>query len=281
MLRYFLMALPGSGDAFIAEAMRAEILPLFIVRMDSNDFSEVNIPLVSRDELTSALIKESEIDSVIVAGWEEKIPSWIYSSTRRGGWNIHPSLLPNYRGHNPYFYAIRDGLKETGITVHSLSEELDCGDILLQRRIAISKSDTIGSLWKRLNQLGAEAGIETIRLLSEGEIKTFCQPKGKYPTAPKVKSSDFILSSEMSCEEANRLVRACNPFYGAYYEINGKKIKIFEVDTLACNQKRKNPILRFRDGELAATIIEDEEYGLMSGEKYISKLRDNLVQEKS
>ncbi|HBW48266.1 TPA: hypothetical protein DEF17_10135, partial [bacterium] len=173
MLRYFLMALPGSGDAFIAEAMRAEILPLFIVRMDSNDFSEVNIPLVSRDELTSALIKESEIDSVIVAGWEEKIPSWIYSSTRRGGWNIHPSLLPNYRGHNPYFYAIRDGLKETGITVHSLSEELDCGDILLQRRIAISKSDTIGSLWKRLNQLGAEAGIETIRLLSEGKIKTF------------------------------------------------------------------------------------------------------------
>lgn len=274
MLRYILFALPGSGDLFLEEALKYNYPPVLVIKGEKNDFTKFNIPSIIYNELSIKEIEKRNIDAVIVAGWERKIPEWIYFNLKYGGWNIHPSLLPEYRGHNPYFHVIKDGCLETGVTVHKLTDEIDGGDILIQKRISIEDKETVCSLWKKLNRLGAEAGIEALRIIERGKIQITPQQKGKFPIAKRVLSEDTILSNELTAVEAERLVRACNPFYGAIYMLNGMILKIFEVAACTDNDEGAGLKLKFKDGSLFATVISIDDVGIISGQEFNRRFKE-------
>jgi methionyl-tRNA formyltransferase len=219
VIRYALIALPGPGDAAIRMTESEGCPPSLLVAASRDDFRTSTIPRTSARDLELARVfREAGIEAVFVVGWEERIEPMAYEGCRYGGWNIHPSLLPAYRGHNPYFHVIRNGAVETGVTVHGLTSELDAGPILLQKRVAVRSSETLGSLWARLGQLGAETLVEALGIIDRGGYVLHAQPAGAFPVAPKVQPSDLVIESSMSVDETLRLVRAANPFYGAVFE---------------------------------------------------------------
>ncbi|MEK8022715.1 MAG: formyltransferase family protein [Candidatus Hydrogenedentota bacterium] len=273
MLRVALFALPGPGDAVMEI-----VAPVLLVRGEPSDFPDALFPTVDANAPDFlSRFRSAGPDLVLVAGWESRIPSSLYADLPFGGWNIHPSLLPNYRGHNPYFHVIAKGETETGVTVHRLTDQLDAGDILLQRRFTISSGMTIGDLWRELGKLGAKAAEETLVLLNgHASIRDMLrpQPTGTFPRAPHVQPADLLLTPDMTLFRAGNLIRACHPFYGAISRIDDRIVKVYEARP--CGNKRisaAGPLLHFSDGSLEITSLDVEGEGLMTGEEFLRRFR--------
>jgi methionyl-tRNA formyltransferase len=289
VLSYALFALPGPGDAVIRTTQAAGCPPALLVVAAPDDFSASPLPrVVARETDIPRALNDSGIEAIVVAGWEERIPEHVYAACRHGGWNIHPSLLPAYRGHNPYFRVIRDGLTETGVTIHALSPRLDAGPILLQKRISLQPDETLGSLWAKLAQLGADALLEALPRIGSNDCVLEAQPAGDFPMARKVQPDDLLIRSSMTVKEALRLVRAANPFYGAFFAWRGRMLKVFEAEALPsleatdslreklpANAARSDdgPVIELVDGRIVATVLDLEGVGIVSGRRALAGLR--------
>jgi methionyl-tRNA formyltransferase len=110
-----------------------------------------------------------EVDLILVCGFHRKIEKYIYSQAKYAV-NFHPSLLPNYKGPNPYYWVIRNGESCTGITVHQLTDSIDCGDIYIQRKCIISANENQGSLRKKLAQLSYIAAKELLGKVESSDL---------------------------------------------------------------------------------------------------------------
>lgn len=272
MLRVALFALPGPGHAILKR-----IRPILLVRGAASDFAETDLPAVAATAPDFPdRLKDARPDVMLVAGWEHKIPAAWYQHLPHGGWNIHPSLLPKYRGHNPYFHVLANGEAETGVTVHRLTDRIDEGEILLQKKIAITPDETLGSLWVRLAELGTEAAAEALRMIDAPSFDPAAlpsQPGGSHPEARRVAAADRMLSSSMTVEQARHLIRACNPFYGALAEIDGVLLKVYEAAAQE-NNSAAGPAIRFRDGALVLTVVDVEGIGIISGKDLLRRWKE-------
>lgn len=268
-LKFALFALPGPGDAILAEGPSPEIL----ISHPDDFASYPGRKISSSDPTLVERLREAKIDLVIVAGWEERIPESVYSWTRFGGWNIHPSLLPRYRGQNPYFHVLANGERETGITVHRMTNEFDAGPILLSRRVAIATHETIGSLWHKLCLEGAHALQQALEMIRDG-ARVSDQEPGNHPCAPRVKADDLFLRSTFTVERALNLIRAANPFYGAPYILDGEILKVYEAR--AAREGDEHLVMECADGKIAFTIVSAERFGIVSAERYREVTREFL-----
>jgi len=143
--------------------------------------------------------------------------------------NLHPSLLPKYRGAAPVNWAVIRGEKKTGLTVIKMNEKMDAGDIMLQRKVAIEKEDTSGTLSKRLSDLGGILFLDAIRFIEEDRISFKKQNDRKATFAPKLKKEDGIIDWEKPAEEIHNRVRGTLPWPGAYTYFEGEKINIWKT----------------------------------------------------
>lgn len=271
MIRYALFALPGPGDELLLAARKAGKSPALLVYSKESDFHFSDVPKICGDD--ASLLSEMHarrIDLILVAGWEKKIPAAYYESLPHGGWNIHPSLLPAYRGHNPYFHVLANGEAETGVTVHRLTEHYDEGAILLSKKIRIDAFETIGSLWHKLARLGAAAALEALELFESGRFTAQPQPAGTYPRAPRVNDRDFQLTPSLTVRGALNLIRACNPFYGATCVMNDRAIKIFEARPVEAGSS--GPIWKCSDGSIEITVLGGDDFGIISGNRYLARI---------
>jgi methionyl-tRNA formyltransferase len=182
-------------------------------------------------------VREKEADVGIVASFNRKFPKVLLESTKLGFINSHPSLLPLYRGGNPYFYPIFNNDKETGITLHFMDEDFDTGDIVYQRSVSVLPYETMGTLFNRTNFLFAQAHVDLVTFLEEGKtLPRMPQDKeGKYQTADMLHEylGDTKINWGMSAELVERFIRATNPFLGATSFYKGNPIKFYSgiVDT--------------------------------------------------
>ena len=131
--------------------------------------------------------------------------------------NVHPSLLPRWRGAAPIERAIEAGDEETGVTIMRPVAEMDAGPICLQRPLAIAAGDDYGSLSRRLAELAGELLVEVL----DSDPACRPQPEEGVTIAPKIESSDRRLDPERSPEELERRVRALTPHIGTYVELPG------------------------------------------------------------
>ncbi len=169
-----------------------------------------------RDPAVVADLAALRPDLLVTVAYGRLIPRAVLALPSLGGINLHPSLLPAYRGASPIQRAIADGARTTGVTVMYLADELDAGDIILQREVTIGPEETAGELEARLAQDGAALLVEAVRLIARGQAPRRAQDHGKATYAGKISKADGEMKWERPARELVNLVRAMNPWPCAY-----------------------------------------------------------------
>ena len=187
-----------------------------------------------RDPEFTEKLEQLAPDVIVVAAYGKIIPKFILELPRYGCVNVHASLLPKYRGAAPIQWAILDGEPETGVSIMQMNEGLDEGDILNMSRVAISDTETGGSLFNKLAAEGGRLLVETLQLLEEGKIRPEKQPADSpTPYARMIVKEDGLIDWKRSAAEIERQVRGLDPWPGAYTRLDGKMFKILRSHVLA------------------------------------------------
>lgn len=199
---------------------------------------EIDARSVNSKEFRSQILKLSP-DVVLVGSWSEKFKKNIIELPKLGTINCHPSLLPSYRGPNPYMRVIMNGEKETGITLHLMDENLDTGPILLQKKISIKQGfdgDTGESLKNKCCSIARTAIAELLTRMNNEMVIPINQKNTGASYYPQISEKDILLDFDKSSAEINALVRALTPWQPAYVAhgrvfLQVGKVEFFENKT--------------------------------------------------
>jgi len=170
-------------------------------------------------------LKALSPEFIVVISYGKILPETIINIPSCYSVNVHPSLLPKYRGAAPIEWALINGEKETGITVITIKNRVDTGDIIKQKRIPIEDTDDIFLLKKRLSEIAPSVLIEGLEDIKRG-VKPHPQ-EGKPTYARKLKKEDGLIHWGKSATEINNLIRGVKEWPGAYTYLDGKYIKIY------------------------------------------------------
>ncbi|MCP2044603.1 methionyl-tRNA formyltransferase [Pontibacter sp. HSC-36F09] len=161
------------------------------------------------------------------------LPEVVWAMPELGSFNIHGSLLPQYRGAAPINWAIINGEKETGVTSFFLKHEIDTGDLIFQDRIPILEEDDFGSLYEKLKHTGAELAVRTVQAIERGEV----QPQPQQITAetkhaPKIFKETCEINWNQPARQVRDFIRGLSPYPAAWARFDGKTFKIFKTEVL-------------------------------------------------
>ena len=178
-------------------------------------------------------------DLFVVVAYGRILPGAFLSIPRLGAINIHPSLLPKYRGPAPVQWSIINGEQETGVTTMWMDEGMDTGDILLSSRVPIRPDDTSGSLHRRLADVGAQLLIETLTRLKSGDLVGKPQDKSGATYAPLLKKEGGRIDWTKDAKSVDAFIRGMTPWPGAFTFIFGKRLKILKAEDLRKSTRKK------------------------------------------
>jgi len=178
-----------------------------------------------------AKIRELAPDLIILCAYGQIIPKEILDIPKYKALNIHPSLLPKYRGASPIQSVILNGDKETGVSLMIMDAEMDHGPIIAKLKIKSQKSKiTYTELSKELSDLGAELLIKTLPDYADGKIKPQEQDHSQATFCKLIKKEDGKIDWNKSAEEIERQIRAYQEWPESYTGFNGKILKIIDAD---------------------------------------------------
>lgn len=193
---------------------------------------EVLQPASVRDPDFLRRLRELRPEVIVAVAFGRLIPPEALEIAPLGGINLHPSLLPRYRGAAPIARAIAAGETETGLTVLYLSPELDAGDIILQRAAPVRPDDTTGSLEARLAGEGAELLVDALRLLEAGRAEPRPQDPSRVTFAPRLSREEGLIRWGDPAGKIVNLVRALDPWPVAHALRDGVPLKIWRTAVL-------------------------------------------------
>jgi len=194
--------------------------------------SNTSIPLfetakVNSDE-TRAFVVHEAFDFLVVCDFGKILKRSLLESCTFPAINIHPSLLPLYRGPAPIERSLLDGVKETGVTIIEMTGEVDAGPILAQKKVEVSPWDNKGTLMKKLAELVPEMLSEVFKMYLENNIQKI--PQGGQPTyAPKIKKEELFIDWKDDAEKIVNKIRAFSPTPGARTKLDGTLLKILNA----------------------------------------------------
>lgn len=195
---------------------------------------ELGLPVFQPEKIREPLEIEKFLglapDVAVVVAFGQILPKEILFSPTYGCVNVHASLLPSYRGAAPIHRAVINGDKKTGITTMLMNEGLDTGDMLLQEEIDIGIKDTTGDIHDHLARIGADLLIATLKGLEENKIVPVAQNEEDFTYASKLTSQDEIINWNKSAISIYNQVRGLNPWPCARTFLEGKILKIWEVE---------------------------------------------------
>lgn len=241
-----------------------------------------------KDESFIKKVKDLNADIAVVCSFNYKVPKVLLEAVKGGFINVHPSLLPKYRGPNPYSAVILDGEKETGVTLHFMDEEFDTGDIILQKTVPLSRVETMGTLFNRTNLIAFEMLLETLNLYEVNKLPRQKQPKGQFPQGKVLPEEDLIIDYRRTACEINNLIRALNPFVLARTSFRGTMVKILSADILDNICTENHPLgavvkiendkfyLKTKEGLLAPTSMQFGSFFAGSSKEFISILNPKI-----
>jgi methionyl-tRNA formyltransferase len=161
------------------------------------------------------------------------LPKVVWQMPSMGTFNLHASLLPDYRGAAPINWAIINGEKETGVTTFFIDEKIDTGAVILQSKVEISPTENAGELHDKLMQLGANLVLKTVQSIETGAVKTFVQPLKETKTAYKLNKDNCKVNWNTTMHSIYNQVRGLHPYPAAWGLLsNGDEllnIKLYEV----------------------------------------------------
>lgn len=170
------------------------------------------------------------------------LPELVWSMPEYGTFNLHASLLPNYRGAAPINWAIINGEKETGVTTFFLDKEIDTGDIIFQEKTFIGPDENLESVYNRLMHLGAELVVKTVKEIATETPKTQIQKlESDTKPAPKIFKDDCKIDFSKTSEQVKNFIRGMSPYPGAWTEIDGITYKILRTDKVDASEFSSSP----------------------------------------
>lgn len=182
--------------------------------------------MIDSDEIVPALASLAP-ELLLVATFPRKLTSALLQVPSRGAFNVHASLLPAYRGAQPEFWALRNGERETGVTIHCMDDRFDGGAIVAQRALAITSAETFGTLLPRLGDLAAALARELVAAAQRGDaLLGTPQADARASRAPRVTAEHLAIDWREPAAAIARLLRAAHPCFDATTSIAGERIVI-------------------------------------------------------
>ena len=231
------------------------------------------------DPELAARLAEFEPDLFVVVAFSI-LPPRLLEIPALGALNLHPSLLPAYRGAAPIIWAIVNGEHTTGITTLLIDARLDAGDILMQRSVAIGPQETAGELEGRLQDLGADLLAESVDGLQQGTLTPRPQPRSGGSWAPKVGREDGRIDWNQPAEAVRNRIRGTNPVPGAFTEWGSGRLKVHralrldssvqgEPGTVLRADPRRGIVVQAGDGALLLTEVQPPGKSRMEGKAFV------------
>jgi methionyl-tRNA formyltransferase len=180
-----------------------------------------------------AALRQWAPDLIVVAAYGRILPTTILDLPPQGCINVHASLLPKYRGAAPIQWAILQGESETGVTIMRMNEQMDAGDMLLQRATPIGSDETYGELQTRLAEIGADALQEAIAQLHQGSVAAQVQDASQVTLAPMIQKAEGRIDWQLPASVLARRVRAFNPWPSAFTRLGDKLLKLHRVHAIS------------------------------------------------
>ncbi|NDV79472.1 methionyl-tRNA formyltransferase [Dysgonomonas sp. 511] len=220
---------------------------------------EHNLPLLQPEKLKDEdflnALKAWNADLQIVVAFR-MLPEVVWNMPRCGTFNLHGSLLPQYRGAAPINWAIINGEKETGVTTFFLTHEIDTGKIILQEKVKIGENDNAGKIHDELMQTGAVLVRKTVDMIWEGKVDAIDQSQffaneSDLKAAPKIFKETCRIDWDKPAEEIHNLIRGMSPYPAAWTELHmeGKEPIMVKIYASA--------IVERNNGEPAGSIATD------------------------
>ncbi len=191
---------------------------------------ENNLKVFTPKTLKNSEVQKEFIDlkadiSVVVA-YGLLLPQEILDGTKFGCVNIHPSLLPRWRGAAPIQRTIISGDKETGVDIIKMDKGLDSGDVIAEEKFSLNGTETYNELANRLAEVGADLLVKTLKNLTNSISKAIKQDNNRVTYAKKIEKSECEINWNDSAVEIERKIRGLSGFLEAFFIYNGEKIKI-------------------------------------------------------
>ncbi len=178
------------------------------------------------------------------------LPEVVWGMPELGTFNLHASLLPQYRGAAPINWAIINGEEKTGVTTFFLKHEIDTGNIIYQEETDIGIEENVGSLYDRLMRMGSNLVLKTVRDIETGNIQAVSQKEiENLKHAPKIRKEDCEIDWKKSAADIFNFVRGLSPYPAAWTIMHGKSVKIFSAE-LSEGTKNDPGVFKLQDSKL-------------------------------
>ena len=230
---------------------------------------EVRTPVSLKGEDEKAAFAALELDACVVAAYGLILPRGVLDAPRHGCLNVHGSLLPRWRGAAPVQRAILAGDALTGVTIMQMEAGLDTGPMLLKGETPVARK-TAGELTQEIAELGARLMVQVLGVVDLAAYPPVVQPDEGVTYAAKIDKAEARLDFSHSAEQVERQVRAFNPMPGAFFELNGERLRVHAADivdnaaqpgtilddqlTIACAEGAIRPTIIQRAGRPAMPI---------------------------
>ncbi len=244
-----------------------------------------NIPVLQPEKLKNPNfleeLKSYNADLQVVVAFR-MLPEVVWNMPTQGTFNLHASLLPQYRGAAPINWAIINGETETGASTFFLQHEIDTGNIIFQEREPIYETDTAGTLYERLMHKGAELVLKTVKAVETGNYPQIPQDLS-HPVklAPKIFTETCEIDFNQTTSQVYDFIRGLSPYPGAWTKLNGKICKVYQSEKYYGAQNQNPAIgtmdtdsksyLRFRtsDGWIEVKELQMEGKKRMKTEEFL------------
>ena len=196
---------------------------------------EKNLAVLQPEKLKNAdfinELKALEPNLFIVVAFR-MLPELVWQMPEYGTFNLHASLLPQYRGAAPINWAVINGEKETGVTTFFLQQEIDTGNIILQEKINIEDEDNAGSVHDKLMDIGSQLVLKTVQKIEENSVTEQPQELTTSKHAPKIYKETCLIDWNKPVLEIHNLIRGLSPYPTAFTHLDGKVLKIYKSEVI-------------------------------------------------
>ncbi len=241
---------------------------------------ELGLPVREPSSLRAfaAELQSEPYDLFVLASYGKILPQALLDIPRLGALNVHPSLLPKYRGATPIQTVLLEGERETGVTIMLMDAGMDTGDVVLQERTPIASGENYGELHDRLARFGGQVLLHAIDLAKSGHIPRVPQ-SGKPSITRPLRKEDLAVDWNWSAERIVNAVRAFAPAPAARATIDGVPVKVRRAQVALADRSGLRPgdiagvhggALRIRCGDGAVDVLEliSPNRGVMPGSAY-------------
>jgi len=225
---------------------------------------KVITPKTLRNPQIQEEFKNLGADAAAVVAYGLILPKEILEATKFGCINIHPSLLPRWRGPSPIQYTLFSTDSEIGVTIIKMDEGIDSGDMIMQEKFTLDEKDNYENLAPKLAKIGAELLVDSLKNLRDGKARFIKQDNDLTTFSKKLKKEDSKIDWNLSAAEILRKIRGLSGLLTAYFMINDEIIKIYDAKIIDEKSAQKKPgeiinddfMIQCKEGIIRPTVLQ-------------------------